>query len=131
MDGTPVWGESGLSAPVAASIAASRINDAGISAVDLDGDGNLEIVVASAQINLDAISQGSYVVAYEGATGEVRWEFTSSLLDTGNAFFGQHFAVADIDLDGTVEILIGNSVIDHNGTLEFPCLLYTSDAADE
>jgi len=119
LDGTPVWGDSGLSAPVTATIAGSRVNDAGPSAVDLDGDGNVELVVGSARINLTPISQGSYVVAYEGATGEVRWEYTSASLNTNNSANGQHLAMADIDLDGTVEILLGNSVIDHNGSLEF------------
>jgi hypothetical protein len=69
---------------------------------DLEGDGSVEVIV------------NEYV--YDGATGAVEAVLTGAASDNWGAV-----AVADLDLDGTQEIMIANKVFSATGTLLMTC----------
>lgn len=77
------------------------------SIADMNADGVPEVLVGNVAIN--------------GFDGSVLWDGLVSGAATGgignNAFLGPVSTVADLDLDGDLELLAGNSCYDHNGVL--------------
>ncbi len=116
LDGTPVWGTTGLSEEMDTSVAANTFRNLVPSPVDLDGDGQVELLIAVRSLN--GTFTGPSVIAYNGQTGEFLWRYSSPFL-ANPPVAPNPWVIADIDLDGTVEILFGDSVIDHTGNLEF------------
>lgn len=114
-DGSPVWtlpgGASELSSlPVST---APLYSGRGPTIADLDADGTPEILMAMNPrvVGVGRISMG--IVAYN-ADGTIRWEFTGP--DQGGDIDGKPLYVADLDLDGTVEVLYHTSVVhEQNG----------------
>ncbi len=118
IDGTPVWNSTGVSeAPVTGTSGNSHFN-VSPSAVDLDGDGKTELILATNGVS-SFTSTRVIVVAYNGQTGQILWEYVGPLQGGQVSARGDHWAIADIDLDGTIEIIFGGQVIDHEGNLEF------------
>lgn len=80
-----------------------------ISIADLTGDGKAEVIIGN--------------VALNGQTGELLWdgnvENEGSVGIGNNAFLGPSSAVADIDLDGFMEVAAGNTLYDHEGQAEW------------
>lgn len=84
-----------------------------ISIADLDGDGNPEVVVGN--------------VALNGQTGELLWDGNVTPVAPGvtvtsrgvgnNAFLGPSSAIGDVDLDGKQEVMAGNTLYAHDGTV--------------
>ena len=70
---------------------------------DIDNDGLVEIVTFSVK--------SRNLIAFEN-TGEIKW--TSDFIFNP---YGDAVALADLDNDGDVEILLGNAVFDHTGKL--------------
>jgi hypothetical protein len=84
---------------------------------DIDDDGLPELVVQSG----GGTCSGSNVAVYEH-DGTLKWNNNYSLT-------GEHaIALADLDNDGDVEIIINRSVIDHNGQLVFSASDTAGDA---
>lgn len=87
------------------------------SIADLDGDGNPEVIVGNVVLN--------------GQTGELKWDGLeindAEVGEIGvgnNAFLGPSGTVADITLDGNLEVIAGNTVYDYEGnelwTFDYP-----------
>jgi hypothetical protein len=78
-----------------------------ISVADLDGNGNPEVIVGNVVLN--------------GRNGNLKWDGAVTSSGAGgignNAFLGPSSAVADIDLDGSQEVLAGNTLYDGNGAV--------------
>ena len=118
LDGSPAWNTSGLSEQLDGNpVASNTLDNVTPSAVDLDGDGSVELVVAATGRTNGSVSL-PHVIAYDGATGFIEWEFIGppAVATTAQPV---PWVIADLDLDGTLEIVWGTSVIDHNGELEF------------
>ncbi len=75
---------------------------------DIDGDGLPEIVAAAPQI------QGNGPIAFEH-DGTLKW---TSATGSPYSYIGAT-ALADLDNDGDVEIIVGDRVMDHLGVLVF------------
>ena len=81
------------------------------SIADLDADGNPEVIVGN--------------VALNGQDGTLLWDGLTSDLPPGaapagvgnNGFLGPTSAVADVDLDGNLEVAAGNTLYDYDGTV--------------
>ncbi len=118
-DGSFVWDlPDGASEPVSFPLSAnSQYTDQTPTIVDLDGDGTPEILMALRFFNGTPVGTFSGAVVAYNADGTVRWEYLGS--PQGGDSDGKPVYVADLDLDGTVEVLSHTDVIDHNGQLEF------------
>ncbi|MEM7246914.1 MAG: VCBS repeat-containing protein [Acidobacteriota bacterium] len=79
---------------------------------DDDGDG---AVTATDGPDLVVLQEGGLLTALDGATGEEHWSVSTGALD-------QHLAAADIDADGTVELLLSDMtsliIVSHEGVVE-------------
>jgi len=81
------------------------------SIADLDADGNAEVIVGN--------------IALNGQDGTLLWDGLTSTVPDGqasagvgnNGFLGPTSAVADIDLDGDLEVAAGNTLYDYDGTI--------------
>jgi len=86
---------------------------------DLDGDGVVEVL---AKMSGPAPATGApgalIVLAYDSRDGSIVWQYDSPALpfNPGNNFPP---IVADLDLDGSPEVLAQDLVLDHRGALEF------------
>lgn len=119
IDGSPVWARpSMLSEPI--SYVGNQSSGTSPVAVDLDNDGDIELVHGYTSIFGPAPQGVTYsaVVVYDGATGDIVWEYLGSLT-TGLNDRTANPIVVDLDLDGTLELLWHNQVISHQGELEF------------
>jgi hypothetical protein len=85
-------------------LGSGRYNGSGAapSLADLDGDGQPEVIVGNVVLN--------------GLDGTVRWDGNVTVRAGAgvgnNAFLGPTSTVADLDLDGTPEVIAGNTVYD-------------------
>ena len=85
---------------------------AAISIADLDADGTAEVIIGN--------------VAIDGQDGALLWDGDVTAALGGfvggignNGFLGPSSAVADIDLDGMLEVSAGNTVYEHDGTVKW------------
>ncbi|MEW8000816.1 MAG: carboxypeptidase regulatory-like domain-containing protein [Candidatus Thiodiazotropha endolucinida] len=93
--------------------ASRMIHRAGsLAAGDIDGDGTIEIIAVRPG-STDTSLQSTGLIAFEH-TGEVKWENT----DTAGVNWGSA-SIADIDGDGVVEIIGGNTVLNADGSLRW------------
>jgi hypothetical protein len=87
-----------------AHIPAGRYNGSGAapSLADLDGDGQAEVIIGNVVLN--------------GLDGSLRWDGNVTVRAGAgvgnNAFLGPTSTIADLDLDGTPEVIAGNTVYD-------------------
>ncbi len=76
-----------------------------VSVADINADGDPEVIIGN--------------VVLDGQNGDLMWDgLETSDGDGGignNAFLGPASVVADITLDGTLEVIAGNTVYDHEG----------------
>ena len=88
----------------------SGFQDAGPTFSDLDADGTVEIVMAFSRGTGTNVFSG--LAVYNAEDGSLAWDFLS---DTRQGAGGQQKTptIADLDLDGTMEIIIHNNVVDH------------------
>lgn len=121
-DGTPVW-----NTPTRLSDPVSYVRDSSVAPrtvgpvpVDLDGDGDVELLQAWIADSTIINTVRAAVVAYEGRTGAVRWEYVGPPQRTfGTGVPARSPIVADLDLDGKIEIIWNHSVLNADGTLKF------------
>ncbi|RLA23171.1 MAG: hypothetical protein DRQ61_04530 [Gammaproteobacteria bacterium] len=91
---------------------------AGVTLADLDGDGSVEILMAYV-FQVQSVWRTG-IAAYNSADGTLLWEYDGQPFRAlQNSTRAPLLHVIDLDLDGTREIIIGQSVVDHNGQLEF------------
>lgn len=78
-----------------------------VGIADLDGDGNPEVFVGN--------------VVLSGQDGTLKWDGNESSQDPvgigNNAFLGPSSIAADVNLDGMQEIMAGNTLYAHDGTV--------------
>ena len=119
-DGTLVWdvtpdgSSEAVSLPIGSS--GSFYSEQTPTVTDLDGDGSPEIIMTLHFGNAGASQFFSGIIAYN-TDGSIRWEHQG--VPQGGDADGKGVYIADLDLDGTVEVLHHTNVIDHNGQLEF------------
>jgi len=86
------------------------------SLADLEGDGQPEVIVGNVVLN--------------GLTGEVVWDGDVTVGPSAgvgnNAFLGPSSTVADLDLDGDMEVIAGNTVYDGRTGAEVWTYTYTT-----
>ncbi|MDX1653941.1 MAG: putative Ig domain-containing protein [Candidatus Competibacteraceae bacterium] len=116
-DGTPVWSITGH---VTEQVSFDTCNHSGQTyrgptAVDLDADGTAELLHGWTNVcgGLGA------VVAYNGRTGEILWEYLGPPQTSVGDGGAKGPVIADLDLDGQVEIIWHTSVLDPAGNLKF------------
>ncbi|MDH4049038.1 MAG: PKD domain-containing protein [Gammaproteobacteria bacterium] len=83
------------------------------SIADIDGDGRPEVIMRG----------GTNVRAYNGSDGSLRWNVPAGV----GASPGYSVAVADLEGDGLAEIIVGEAVINSDGTLRWQ----TNQASDQ
>jgi RHS repeat-associated protein len=120
-DGTLAWPGDGASesSPLLDatpdSTDGNHYGNAGPTFADLDGDGTVEIVMAFKDGTGSSIHSG--LAVYDPTDGSLIWEFLSTFRQGGGQTKPPY--VVDLDLDGTMEVIIHNSVVSHLGELEF------------
>jgi len=77
----------------------------GPAIADLDGDGDVEIVVGRSVL--------------DGATGELVWDAPDTTGNGINSFFGPLPCVSDLEGDGFQEVIGGNTLFEHDGTVRW------------
>lgn len=89
-----------------------------VGIADLDGDGNPEVFVGNVVLN--------------GQDGTLKWDgVANSQTPVGignNAFLGPSSIAADVDLDGMQEIMAGNTLYSHDGTVRWTYEYTTSNS---
>jgi outer membrane protein assembly factor BamB len=94
-DGSTIWSYS--NAKTGSQNSSRKIGD-------IDGDGALEVVLTSYDV--------PHLIVLDGATGTVKWNWNNPF---GIGFEG--LAIADVDNDGCVEIIVGPNSYDGGSTL--------------
>jgi RHS repeat-associated protein len=120
-DGTLAWpgdGASGTSAlltrpPLATSQA---YREGAPSFADLDGNGTVEIIMAWRR-NASDTGLRSGLVVYNSVDGSLLWDYIGPEQRADADY--KPPVIADLDLDGTMEIIVHTDVVSHLGTLEF------------
>lgn len=120
-NGTLAWPGDGASESVAALPVPGAGSDtrpwdhAGPTFADLDGDGTVEIImtygVPTAQGEMGGIA------VFNSSNGSLLWEFNAGAVETSSLY--KPPVIADLDQDGSMEIIFHSSVVDHLGVLEF------------
>jgi hypothetical protein len=105
-DGSTLWSYSN---------AAANAQSASRKIGDIDGDGALEVVLTSYQTGKGACTSTNpcpyHLIVLDGATGTVKWTWQNPL---GIGFEG--LAIADVDNDGCMEIIVGPNSTDAGST---------------
>jgi len=91
-DGSTIWTYSNVT---------SGFQNSGHKIGDIDGDGALEVVLASYQFGWCS-SCPYHLIVLDGATGTVEWTWINPL-----GFGLEGLAIADVDNDGCMEIVVG------------------------
>ncbi len=119
-DGSLVWSlPDGASEAVSLPLPTTGLNyyeGIGPTVIDLDGDGAVEILMPLAYRPSGVSGVLGAIICYN-ADGTIRWEFSGA--EQGGDDDSKPLAVADLDLDGTLEIIYHTNVVDHSGNLEF------------
>ncbi|PIE38478.1 MAG: hypothetical protein CSA53_04185 [Gammaproteobacteria bacterium] len=124
-DGSPVW----TNRTTRLSESVDLPNSGGILyygqgpvPVDLDGDGAVELI----QFYWNNASDPNYfrrrtsVVAYDGSTGNVLWKYLGEDQHyVGAGISDRNPVIADLDLDGQVEIIWNHHVLNADGSLKY------------
>ncbi|MBI3729842.1 MAG: carboxypeptidase regulatory-like domain-containing protein [Burkholderiales bacterium] len=85
-----------------------------VAGADIDGDGKIDIL---------AIKDGGGVMAFDHA-GKLKWISEDRTLGAGWLFWGGP-SIADLDHDGKPEIILGNTVLNSDGTTRWKGSGYT------
>lgn len=123
LDGSQLanWPASGLSEVVSFPRVGNAFHqNASPVPVDLDGDGDTELIVGFTNVGGVATfnnSFGNAVVAYDGRTGEILWEYIGGITRTVARAVTP--TIVDLDMDGDTEIIWNQLVLDHEGNLLF------------
>ncbi|PVV17345.1 MAG: hypothetical protein B6D78_18935 [gamma proteobacterium symbiont of Ctena orbiculata] len=135
-DGSAVW-NSATRLSEAVSFTGGSTYDITVSPVpvDLDGDGNVELLQAYTADGTSNSNSRAAVVAYDGATGAILWEYVGPLQrfpGSGANVPARNPIIADLDLDGSPEIIWSHSVLNADGSLKFllPVLDFTTGTAN-
>ena len=116
-DGTPVWvSETSAILPTVGASALSVYSNEGPTFSDLDGNGTVEIIMTWRYTESTGIYRSGLTV-YNSVDGSIVWEYTGPQQE-GDADYKPP-VVADLDLDGTQEIIVHTDVVSHLGILEF------------
>lgn len=117
-DGSLAWpGDGGSESLTLVSLqnAGASWRYSGPTFADLDADGVVEIIMLF-DIPLP-IGRTTGVAAYDSRDGSLLWEFDTGVVKATSRF--KPPVIVDLDLDGTLEIIAHNSIVDHAGNLEF------------
>ena len=133
LDGSPLpaWPVNGLSErlPDDLVLVLNRENlNASPVAVDLNGDGDVALLAGYANVRVTEESEKvcravvanttcNAVVAWDGRTGAILWEFVGGVTRTHGRSMTP--TIVDLDMDGDVEIIWNQLVLDHEGNLLF------------
>ncbi len=96
---------------------AGGFSQMGPTFADLDANGTVEIIMPWYTHGAGASTIRGGMTVFNSADGSIAWEFTGDL-EFGDSDYKPPL-IADIDLDGTMEIIYRAYVLDHNGELEF------------
>lgn len=116
-DGSLVWGGDGATESAPGAVGSQGWRYMGPSFADLDADGKAEIIMPVARgAGLYTYEHG--VVVFNAEDGSLAWEYYG---DVRYGVQGSDKApvVADLDMDGTMEVIVQRMVLSHSGDLEF------------
>ncbi len=116
-DGTLAWPGNGGSEPTGRTYIGYSEPNSGPTFADLDDDGTVEILVPWNAGGCGASVSCSGVTVYNSADGSLKWEYQAEPKRDG--VNNQPIAVVDLDLDGTMEVIVHNHVVSHDGEFEF------------
>ena len=121
-DGTLAWPGNGASQDIAflpEITAGSSIGDfryTGPTFADLDADGSIEIVMPWRSSAGFGVTQNG-LTAFNAEDGTVQWSYQGETTTGVNV--SRPPVVADLDTDGTMEVIFDNEVVSHTGLREF------------
>ncbi len=115
-DGSLVWPGDGSSEAMSVDIG-GRFGEMGPTFADIDGNGTVEIIMPWYIFGVSSSTIRNGMTVFNSADGTILWEFLGEL-QRGDAD-AKPPVVADLDLDGTMEIIFHTNVVDHTGNLEF------------
>ncbi len=118
-DGSLVWPGDGASEDLGlvdaiGNSTAGGYSQMGATFADIDADGTVEIIMPWYTGNP---APGNGVTVYNSADGTILWEYLG-VLRAGDTDYKPP-TVVDLDLDGTMEIIFHQEVLDHLGNKEF------------
>ncbi|RLA08078.1 MAG: hypothetical protein DRQ54_04680, partial [Gammaproteobacteria bacterium] len=117
-DGTLAWPGNGASAD---SIVLDTGDPgqgwrySGPTFADIDGDGSVEIIMATRISVIGGFQR--VITVFNSIDGSLKWEYRGQIMASGTQFLPP--TVVDLDMDGSMEIIISADVVSHLGTLEF------------
>ncbi|MBA6411800.1 VCBS repeat-containing protein [Parahaliea sp. F7430] len=117
-DGTLAWpGNGGSETSAYLNPAFMDYQHSGPTFADLDGDGRVEILMTGKIGNVVNGTIQHVLTVYNSVDGSIKWEHVGEYY-SGNAD-EQPPVVADLNLDGKMEVILHTSVIDHEGNTKF------------